>query len=135
MSSSACITGDVRLNLMRLLAAGFALVFVFTAACAPKEKAMSTEEKERLVIVPMPSLVATLLRKEEDKGSPLTEDEVNAIRDKAPAVAVPVSKVSAIEESRGYKDIDPDHAWAEWRRVRVELKKETEANKTPEGTP
>jgi hypothetical protein len=34
---------------------------------------------ERLLIVPVPSLVATLLSTEQDKGSALTESEVIAI--------------------------------------------------------
>ena len=41
------------------------------------------EPKERLVPTPIPALVAILLNKEREKGSPLTEDEVLEIRDNA----------------------------------------------------
>src|SRR4051794_30294710 len=45
-------------------------------------------QEERLHIIPVPSLVATLLRAEWDKDAPLTEAEAIEIRDKCPSVAV-----------------------------------------------
>lgn len=76
---------------------------------------------ERLIITCIPSLVSTLLRLEEEKGSPLTEQEVLSIRDGAPAVALPVESAAAVERERGYRDIDLDHCWEEWQRYRLEL--------------
>jgi hypothetical protein len=77
--------------------------------------------KDRLVIQCNPALVAVLLRKEKDKGSPLTQQEVLEIRDKASAVAVPYDLRHIFEESRGYADIDPENAWEEWQSVRGTL--------------
>jgi hypothetical protein len=74
-----------------------------------------------LVIMPMPSLVATLLNKERAKGSPLTEAEVIGIRDNCPSVAVPRDIVPKIEERRGYLDIDPENCWQEWQVAREEF--------------
>ena len=78
---------------------------------------------EELVIMCMPSLVSTLWRRECDKGSPLTEEEVLKIRDEAPAMAVPAFAVKQIEESRGYVDIDPERCWEQWQKARLELQR------------
>lgn len=72
---------------------------------------MSAEEN--LIIYPIPSLVATLLNREKAKGAPLTEEEVIAIRDAAPSVALTRDQVAQVEERRGYLDIDPENCWTE----------------------
>ncbi len=77
--------------------------------------------EERLVPVFMPSLVSVLLRHERDKGAPLTEDEVIAIRDKSVAVMLRQSAAAEMAQKRGYDDIDPERCWAEWQRVRTQL--------------
>jgi hypothetical protein len=69
-------------------------------------------DSEKLVIYPMPSLVSTLLNREQAKGSPLTEAEVLQIRNDCPSVAVPIDVVPKIVAERGYKDIDPENCWA-----------------------
>ena len=76
---------------------------------------------DKLILCFMPSLVALLLAKEKEKGTPLTEEEVVAIRDGATVVAIPKETLPAIEERRGYADIDPEKCWSEWQRLRAEL--------------
>ena len=76
---------------------------------------------EKLVIYPMPSLVATLLNREQAKGSPLTEAEVIAIRDACTSVAVPTDVAEKIDAERGYKDIDPERCWEHWQEARKSL--------------
>lgn len=76
---------------------------------------------EKLFITFIPSLVSVLWAHEKEKGSPLTEQEVLDIRNKATAVALPPESAVAVEESRGYHDIDADNCWEEWQRARVEL--------------
>ena len=76
-----------------------------------------------LIIYPIPSLVATLLNRENAKGFPLTEEEVIAIRDAAPSVTMTREDAAKVDERRGYLDIDPENCWAEWQRVRVELQR------------
>jgi hypothetical protein len=76
---------------------------------------------ENLVILPMPSLVSTLLNREQAKGRALTEAEVIQIRDSCPSVAVPIDAVPKIEEARGYKDIDPEKCWEEWQEARKQF--------------
>ncbi len=71
--------------------------------------------------MPIPSLVATLLNAEKTKGSPLTREEVEAIRDGCPCVMSPISLVAKMAESRGYEDIDPERAWEEWQEARPSL--------------
>jgi hypothetical protein len=80
-------------------------------------------DPEQLVIYPMPSLVATLINREKAKGSPLTEAEVIQIRDGCPSVATPVDVARAIDEERGYKDINPEICWEEWQETRKRLAK------------
>jgi len=79
---------------------------------------MSTEA---LIPVFMPTLVSVLLRHEREKGSPLTEPEVIAIRNNSVAVMLPRSAAIEIAQKRGYDDIDPEQCWAEWQRVRIQL--------------
>lgn len=64
-------------------------------------------------IVFIPPLIALLLNKEREKGSPLTEDEVNNIRDNA-AISLDREAALAMAESRGYRDINPENCWEEW---------------------
>lgn len=69
----------------------------------------------------MPALSALLIRAEDIKGSPLTIDEVNKLRDEAPAIMLPVSAKKTMTESRGYEDIDPKNAWYDWQILRREM--------------
>ncbi len=63
----------------------------------------------------VPSLVATLLAAERDKGAALTEEEVDRVVDGAPAIAMSAEDLRALERSRGYADIEPRRAWAQWQ--------------------
>ena len=78
-------------------------------------------QQENLIIYPIPSLVATLLNREQAKGAPLTEEEVIAIREAAPSVALTREDAAKVDERRGYLDIDPENCWSEWQRARIEL--------------
>jgi hypothetical protein len=73
--------------------------------------------------------VAVLLPRETEKGSPLTEEEVLAIRDGCEAIAMPRDVVAKVAEERGYEDIDPENCWEEWQRVRGELHRHGSAPK------
>ena len=74
-----------------------------------------------LIPVPIPALGALLIALEKQKGARLTEREVLAARDKAVCVALPLSKKLALDEKRGYADLNPEHVWEEWLRLRAEL--------------
>ena len=82
-------------------------------------------EEEPLVPVPIPALCAILLNAEKTLGRPLTEDEVLAIRDAMPCITMHVLDRAALEEKRGYRDIDPENAWEEWLQLRPSLVDET----------
>ena len=77
--------------------------------------------EEPLIATPIPALVAILLNREKAKGSPLTKEEVEDIRDNAVCIMLPVSERKAMDEARGYADIDLDSAWAHWQEVRKQL--------------
>lgn len=73
---------------------------------------------ENVLIIPAPSLVATLLNRERAKGAPLTRSEVNEIRDACPCIAMTPEQLARVEGERGYSDIDPEQVWEEWQVAR-----------------
>jgi hypothetical protein len=81
-------------------------------------------DSEKPVVYPMPSLLAMLLHRERAKGSPLTEEEVIAIRDNCLSIEIPADVAEKMDAERGYKDIDPERCWAEWQEARRKLKAE-----------
>lgn len=80
-----------------------------------------TVDGEPLLAVFMPSLIAVLIAEERKRGRPLQAPEAEAIRDAATVVAVPQSAVAAIDEGRGYTDIDPERCYEDYLRVRGDL--------------
>ena len=76
---------------------------------------------EPLVPVPVPALGVLLLRLEKKKGAPLTEAEVLETCDKAVCIVMRLSHKRAMEEKRGYRDINPENAWKEWLVFRTEM--------------
>lgn len=63
----------------------------------------------------------SLLAQEQAKGQALTQEEVEALRDRAECIAMPHHARNAVDESRGYQDVDPERVWEEWLRVRPGL--------------
>ncbi|MFC7091610.1 hypothetical protein ACFQH5_18870 [Halomonas salifodinae] len=76
------------------------------------------EQDGPLIPTPIPALVAVLLSKEREKGSPLTESEVLEVRDNAACMMLPLSAREKMEEARGYPDIDPEFSWEHWQEAR-----------------
>ncbi|WP_442798075.1 hypothetical protein [Pantoea vagans] len=69
-------------------------------------------------LVYIPALIPLLLNKENEKGSPLTEEEVSSIRDSATCIEVARDVAFTMAECRGYFDINPENCWDEWRAYR-----------------
>ena len=78
-------------------------------------------DDDPLCLVFIPALVAVLHQQERAKGSPLTEVEVHAIRDKSLCMRMRYSHALAMEEKRGYSDVRPERCWDDWQQVRTEL--------------
>ena len=72
-----------------------------------------------LVLVFVPALVAVLKAAEDNKGAPLTQDEVIDIRDHAVCMAVSFQTALEMEAERGYADIAPETAWDDWCALRA----------------
>ena len=68
-----------------------------------------------MTIVFIPPLITLLLSKEQEQGSPLTEEDVIRVRDNATAIVVDSDAARALAESRGYRDIDPENCWDTYR--------------------
>jgi len=81
-------------------------------------------DEEEIIITPVPSLVATLLNRERSKGSPLTQSEVEEIRDNVPCIAMTKAQRAAVDDSRGYLDIDPELAWEQWQVARLDFQED-----------
>src|ERR1700733_15262441 len=90
------------------------------------------EESERLVPVFIPALAPLILRAEQMKGSPLDREEVLEIRDQAASMLMSVQDARALEENRGYRDLDPERCWEEWREFRLNLLGEDLTTAEPE---
>jgi hypothetical protein len=75
----------------------------------------------QLIPVFMPALVVLLHNLERKKGSPLTEQEVLEIRDKSVYMMMRVEHAIALDEKRGYNDIDPERVWEQWQEARAQL--------------
>jgi hypothetical protein len=72
---------------------------------------------EGLSLVFVPSLVWMLFRSQQENGAALTEDEVIHIRDHWGVMVMTQDAARALEESRGYSDIDPVNVWQSWLRL------------------
>ena len=83
-----------------------------------KPDAAEVETAEPIVIVPMPPLVDVLSHHEQQKGAALTEVEVVEIAGGAVCMTMRQSRAAAMADARGYADIDPANAWAEWQQLR-----------------
>jgi hypothetical protein len=76
---------------------------------------------QQLIPVFIPALVTLLAHSEQLKGSPFTEQEVLEVRDKGACIMMRVDNALALDEKRGYGDIDPEQAWEQWQRAPLEI--------------
>lgn len=76
---------------------------------------------EELIPFFTPALSAVLLAAEDKKGSPLTVDEVLEVRDGSACIMMKPDDAAKMDESRGYRDIDPENCWYDWQLLRQEL--------------
>ena len=74
-----------------------------------------------LVPVFVPSLAATLLNAEQNRTAALTEADAIAIRDRCPCIMLAPATAAAMDEERGYLDIDPDDCWSGFLQLKEQL--------------
>lgn len=86
---------------------------------------------KNLVPVFMPALCVILVHAEDKKGEPLTHDEVIRIRDNAACMMMSESRARKLDDSRGYRDIDPENCWYEWQHYRRELGRKPDLDPGP----
>ncbi|MCH1924849.1 hypothetical protein L9G74_09655 [Shewanella sp. C32] len=82
---------------------------------AMESQTPNATSEDPMVEVFVPALVALLTRAEELAGRPLTENEVNNIRDKATKVSQPQTLIPALIQQRGYHDLYAPEAWLQWQ--------------------
>ena len=90
-----------------------------------------TADDEELLPVFMPPLGSLLIRAEDVKGEPLSHDEVIRVRDEATCIMMTVEDARKMDESRGYRDIDPENCWYDWQHMRRELGREPDLDPGP----
>ena len=76
-------------------------------------------DDDPLVLVFTPPLIDVLRALESQLGRPLTEPELLVARDRATCEWVPYSAALKLDRARDYHDIDAQHAWDEWMRLRA----------------
>ncbi|OYW19053.1 MAG: hypothetical protein B7Z52_04120, partial [Burkholderiales bacterium 12-64-5] len=52
---------------------------------------------------------------EDKKGAPLTKEEVHTIRDSGACIMLKTVDARKMDDSRGYRDIDPENCWHDWQ--------------------
>lgn len=75
-------------------------------------------DSDNLVPVFMPALVVLLVHAEDKKGTPLTKNEVQSIRDNAACIMMEADDARKMDDSREYRDIDPENCWHDWQMAR-----------------
>ena len=93
---------------------------------------MSVEsDTDDLVPVFMPALVVLLVHAEDKKGTPLTKDEVHAIRDSGACIMMESGVARKMDDNRGYRDIDPENCWHDWQMARRDMGRKPDIDPGP----
>lgn len=69
---------------------------------------------EELYLCFIPPLVQLIISAHDKKGSQLTREEVESIRDSGTCIALPADSARSMAEERGYKDFNPERVWDEY---------------------
>lgn len=88
-------------------------------------------DTDDLVPVFMPALVVLLVHAEDKKGTPLTKDEVHAIRDSGACIMMESGVARKMDDSRGYRDIDPENCWHDWQMARRDMGRKPDIDPGP----
>ena len=75
----------------------------------------------KLIPVFIPSLGSLLINAEDKKASPLDENEVIQVRNKATVMMMKPADAQKLNERRGYSDVDPENCWHDWQNLRDRL--------------
>lgn len=78
---------------------------------------------DAMAVQPIPSLGVFLYGMESERDSPLTEDDVHALLEIAPAIVMTVEDRDQFVALRGpLGQLDPDNIWEEWLEFRKIVK-------------
>jgi hypothetical protein len=78
-----------------------------------------TLSNDSMTVVPVPALSVVLAFVEQQKGSALTEDEVLAALETAPAITMTTEDAARFAERPGVVNLNPDNIWHEWQAFRA----------------
>lgn len=63
----------------------------------------------------IPTLVSILMAAEQQQGKPLSREQVEALTGEGTTMTMDPEDAIAMERSRGYADLEPQRAWAQWQ--------------------
>jgi len=75
---------------------------------------------ETLVPVFIPPLADLLAHAERSAQRPLTPEEVEQVRDGGACMMMSAEDAEALVQTRGFRDVHPQDAWADWHRLRAQ---------------
>jgi hypothetical protein len=78
------------------------------------------DEKD-LIPVFDPPLANILAMTEKKKGAPLETAEVESVRDRSTCIMMPRADSEKMSQARGFVDVNPKNAWADWHRLRSQM--------------
>lgn len=86
-------------------------------ALPPGDVGLAVREPEPMV---MPPLLTSLAMKEQQLDRPLDEAEVREIVDQAVVIELDLADARAMEQARGFADLNPRRAWEQWEQLRTQ---------------
>ena len=69
---------------------------------------------EDLELCFIPPLVLLVINAHNKKGSQLTREEVESIRDSGVCIALPAGSGKSMADERGYEDFSPERVWNDY---------------------
>ncbi|WP_039055988.1 hypothetical protein [Enterobacter sp. Bisph1] len=69
---------------------------------------------ESLDLCFMPPLILLIVNAHNQKGSSLTREEVESIRDAGVCIALPAGSSRSMAEKRGYEDFSAENVWEDY---------------------
>lgn len=69
---------------------------------------------EELELCFIPPLILLVVSAHNKKGSQLTQEEVESIRDSGTCIALPAGSGRSMADERGYEDFNPERVWDDY---------------------
>ena len=68
----------------------------------------------------VPALIVLLMAMQQKQDEPLTQEQVERLRDDAACVTMEPAQAHDMERTRGYADLNPEFAWEQWQAIQAQ---------------